>query len=57
MNKIYVFSGLGVDKRVFDNIDFGTLDVEFIDWIEPLENESLEKEGKLFANNFFPDYG
>lgn len=42
MNKIYVFSGLGVDERVFDNIDFGTLDVEFIDWIQPLENESLE---------------
>lgn len=42
MNKIYVFSGLGVDKRVYDNIDFGTLDVEFIDWIEPLKNESLE---------------
>ncbi|WP_312418415.1 alpha/beta hydrolase [Epilithonimonas sp.] len=42
MNKIYVFSGLGVDKRVYDNIDFGTLDVEFINWIEPLKNESLE---------------
>ncbi|MPS71651.1 MAG: alpha/beta hydrolase [Chryseobacterium sp.] len=42
MSKIYVFSGLGVDKRVFDNINFETLDVEFIDWIEPLENESLE---------------
>lgn len=42
MSKIYVFSGLGVDERVFDNIDFGTLDVEFIDWIKPLENESLE---------------
>ncbi len=41
MSKIYVFSGLGVDERVFDNIDFGTLDVEFIDWIQPLENESL----------------
>ncbi|WP_312765718.1 alpha/beta hydrolase [Epilithonimonas sp.] len=42
MSKIYVFSGLGVDKRVFDNINFETLDVEFIDWIKPLENESLE---------------
>lgn len=42
MNKIYVFSGLGVDKRVYDNIDFGTLDVEFINWIQPLENENLE---------------
>lgn len=42
MNKIYIFSGLGVDRRVFDNIDFGNLDVEFIDWIMPLRNELLE---------------
>jgi len=42
LSKIYIFSGLGVDKRVFDNIDFGNLDVEFIDWIEAFENESLE---------------
>lgn len=42
MNKIYIFSGLGVDRRVFDNIDFGGLNVEFIDWIPPFKNESLE---------------
>lgn len=42
MNKIYIFSGLGVDKRVFDNIDFGDLDVCFIDWITPEKNESIE---------------
>ncbi|MNK48725.1 hypothetical protein D3C87_675610 [compost metagenome] len=42
MSKIYIFSGLGVDRRVFDNIDFGDLDVEFVDWIDPLKNESLE---------------
>lgn len=42
MNKIYIFSGLGVDKRVFDNIDFGNLDVCFIDWITPQKNESIE---------------
>lgn len=41
MNRIYIFSGLGVDKRVFDNIDFGDLDIEFIDWIDPLVKESL----------------
>ena len=35
MNRIYIFSGLGVDRRVFDNIDFGELNVEFIDWISP----------------------
>jgi len=42
MNKIYIFSGLGVDKRVFDNINFGNLNVEFIDWIEAFEDENLE---------------
>ncbi|MGA9212527.1 MAG: alpha/beta hydrolase, partial [Kaistella sp.] len=42
MNKIYIFSGLGVDQRVFENIDFGDLDVEFMDWIQPLKKESLE---------------
>lgn len=42
MNKIYIFSGLGVDRRVFDNIDFGDLNVEFIDWISPLTNEAIE---------------
>ena len=49
MNKIYIFSGLGVDQRVFDNIDFGNLDVEFIEWIEPLKNESLEKHAKRIS--------
>lgn len=51
MNKIYIFSGLGVDQRVFDNIDFGNLDVEFIDWIEPLKNESLDSYAKRIAQN------
>lgn len=41
MNKIYIFSGLGVDRRVFDNIDLRDFNVEFIDWIAPLTNESL----------------
>lgn len=41
MNKIYIFSGLGVDKRVFDKINFGNLNPEFIDWIEPLKIELL----------------
>ncbi len=51
MNKIYIFSGLGVDQRVFDNIDFGNFDVEFIDWIEPLKNESLDNYAKRIAQN------
>lgn len=51
VNKVYIFSGLGVDKRVFDNIDFGNLNPEFIDWISPLKNESLEEYSKRISKN------
>jgi len=39
--KLYGISGLGADKRVFQNL---TLDCELIpiDWIEPKENETIE---------------
>lgn len=49
MNEIYIFSGLGVDKRVFDNIDFGSLNPKFIDWIPPLKNESLSSYSKRIS--------
>lgn len=49
MSKIYILSGLGVDRRVFDKIDFGDLDVEFIDWITPLRNEPLEDYAKRIS--------
>jgi len=49
MNKIYILSGLGVDKRVFDHIDFHTKNIEFIDWIQPLKNESLAHYAKRMA--------
>ncbi|MEJ5055894.1 alpha/beta fold hydrolase [Sphingobacterium sp. MYb382] len=41
MHTIYVFSGLGVDRRVFDAIDFRGLAVEFIPWIKPIKGETL----------------
>lgn len=49
MNQIYIFSGLGVDKRVFDKIDFGNLNPKFIDWIQPLKNESLSSYSKRIS--------
>lgn len=49
MNKIYIFSGLGVDKRVFDKIDFGNLNPKFIDWIEPNKNEPLSNYCKRIS--------
>jgi pimeloyl-ACP methyl ester carboxylesterase len=38
---IYVFSGLGSDKRVFQKIDFGNCKPIFIIWIKPKINEKL----------------
>jgi pimeloyl-ACP methyl ester carboxylesterase len=42
MNKIYVFSGLGADERVFSKIDFGQNVTSYINWIVPLKDEAIE---------------
>ncbi len=36
--KIYIFSGLGADERVFKQLNFSNLEPVFIDWIEPFEH-------------------
>jgi len=51
VSKIYVFSGLGVDKRVFANINFENKNIEFIDWIEPKINETLENYAERISVN------
>ena len=55
MNKIYIFSGLGVDKRVFDNIDFSGLNISFVDWIDPLKNETFESYAFRISKDFEKD--
>lgn len=42
MKKIYIFSGLGPDKRVFQFMNFSDFDTTFIEWINPIKNESIE---------------
>ncbi|HOZ85056.1 MAG TPA: hypothetical protein PK191_06165 [Niabella sp.] len=42
MDTIFVFSGLGIDQRVFENIDFGPFPIKFINWITPFPNENIE---------------
>lgn len=49
MPKIYIFSGLGVDQRVFDKINFDGFNVEFIDWILPLKSEVIENYAKRIS--------
>lgn len=38
MKPIYLFSGLGADKRVFEELDFSEYNPTFIQWIQPIEN-------------------
>lgn len=46
MENLYIFSGLGADKRVFKYLDFSKYNATFIDWINPFENESIEDYAK-----------
>lgn len=52
MDKIYIFSGLGIDYRVFEGIDFGKFDINFIGWIAPEKNESLPAYANRIAEKF-----
>lgn len=47
--QLYIFSGLGVDERVFKNMDFSGFEVTFIRWIKPLEKESIESYAKRLS--------
>ena len=49
MPKIYIFSGLGVDERVFETIDFTGLNVEFIQWIPPMKKESIQNYARRIS--------
>jgi pimeloyl-ACP methyl ester carboxylesterase len=51
LSKIYVFSGLGVDRRVFNNIDFGDLDITHVEWIDPEPEEPLVHYAQRIAAN------
>jgi hypothetical protein len=46
MKEIYLFSGLGADKRVFEFLDLPGFKFNHIEWIEPLHHESLEHYAK-----------
>lgn len=42
MKEIYILSGLGADERVFRQINFSGYKANFIQWILPLDDESIE---------------
>jgi pimeloyl-ACP methyl ester carboxylesterase len=50
MRQLYLLSGLGADKRVFDNLDLSGFSVVHIDWITPSPDETIEQyAGRLVA--------
>ncbi|NOT73743.1 MAG: alpha/beta hydrolase [Cyclobacteriaceae bacterium] len=50
MREIYLLSGLGADKRVFDFIDLSEFSLNYLDWIEPKDKESIES----YASRLLP---
>ncbi|MBL1411447.1 alpha/beta fold hydrolase [Sphingobacterium faecale] len=49
MKKVYILSGLGVDSRVFDRIDFTGYDVTHLEWIAPRAKENMMSYAKRIA--------
>ena len=50
MRNVYIFSGLGADKRVFQNMDFSYCNAIYIDWIVPEKNESIANYAKRICS-------
>src|SRR5688500_3128379 len=46
MKELFLFSGLGADKRVFNFLDLSQYKVHHILWIRPLQGESLSAYAK-----------
>jgi pimeloyl-ACP methyl ester carboxylesterase len=50
MRDIYLIGGLGADQRVFKNLKLSDHNVKHINWIEPLDNESVSNyAGRLLS--------
>ena len=41
--KIFIFSGLGADHRVFHKMNFQDWEPVFIHWLEPLKKETMQE--------------
>lgn len=46
MKQLFLFSGLGADKRVFDALDLNNFNLHHIEWPKPADHESLEDYAK-----------
>jgi hypothetical protein len=55
MQNVYVFTGLGADETVFKNINFGENKVIYINYINPLEKETLSSYAQRLTTQITDD--
>ncbi|MCH2231147.1 MAG: alpha/beta hydrolase [Crocinitomicaceae bacterium] len=55
--KLYCLSGLGVDRRAFQNINAEGVELIHIDWIDPLPAETLQNYAKRLFSKVQPEDG
>lgn len=56
MKHIYCISGFGADERVFSKLNFYNTDVTFLQWMDPLKNETIEQYAKRMSEKIYhPD--
>lgn len=49
--KLYIISGLGADFKVLEKLEFANhLEIEFLDWLIPIPNESFSNYVQRMAN-------
>ena len=54
--KLYIISGLGADRSVFENINFPSgMELHFIDWLVPEQDEEFDHYVNRMAENINPD--
>jgi pimeloyl-ACP methyl ester carboxylesterase len=49
-HELYLFSGLGADKRAYQYLDFSGYQVNYIAWISPLKGETIENYARRLSN-------
>ncbi|MBI3133720.1 MAG: alpha/beta hydrolase [Bacteroidetes bacterium] len=47
--KVYIFSGLGTDHRVFKKLNLSAFDATFIHWVKPHPNEAITAYAKRLS--------
>ena len=50
MKDLFLLSGLGADRRVFDFLDFGENNLHHIVWINPQKNETIQEYATRLCN-------